>query len=329
MRTYAVDRRRVCVAGLSAGGAAAAIMGRRIPTSTRPSACIPRWPATRQATCALPPPRCGKERTCCRRPAASSGQPVVPTIVFHADLDGTVHPRNGDQVIAQAATDDGLQTEVMRGRVPGGHASTRTLHRDRDGGYGCCTSSGRSMAPCMLGRAAAPPSPSPIRSARMLRGRGFVVPGACQSEVIASVSAQVHRSRTARSPARVVRPEISRGQRAPRPWPSRQVCSTGSNHRPSGMRPTAGFAPAAGALKPDPRTEPGSSKVCGVPKRAADDPNVRDLHLQAIKGGARPFNPAARERLSGTGARCCRCPGPRVSPSEAASPLQENGSHPE
>jgi poly(3-hydroxybutyrate) depolymerase len=44
-----------------------------------------------------------------------------------------VHPRNGDQVIAQAAADDGLQTEVLRGRVPGGHAYTRTLHRDRDG----------------------------------------------------------------------------------------------------------------------------------------------------------------------------------------------------
>jgi poly(hydroxyalkanoate) depolymerase family esterase len=137
MRTYAVDPRRVCVAGLSAGGAAAAIMGTAYPdlyaavgvhsglacgaASDMPSAIA----AMRQG--ANMQPQSG------RRPDASSGQPVVPTIVFHADLDGTVHPRNGDQVIAQAAADDGLQTEVLRGRVPGGHAYTRTLHRDRDG----------------------------------------------------------------------------------------------------------------------------------------------------------------------------------------------------
>ena len=38
-----------------------------------------------------------------RTPAASAIAPrIVPTIVFHGDCDTTVHPRNGDQVIARA-----------------------------------------------------------------------------------------------------------------------------------------------------------------------------------------------------------------------------------
>ena len=135
MRTYAIDPRRVYVAGLSAGGAAAAIMGAAYPdlyaavgvhsglacgaASDMPSAFV----AMRQG--ATMEPQSG------RRPDAQAR--VVSTIVFYADLDSTVHPRNGDQVIAQAAPDDGLQTEVLRDRVPGGHAYTRTVHRDRDG----------------------------------------------------------------------------------------------------------------------------------------------------------------------------------------------------
>ena len=57
---------------------------------------------------------------------------IVPTIVFHADQDGTVSPRNGDQVIAQAkaAAAAGLQARTERGQVPGGHAYSRTLHTD-------------------------------------------------------------------------------------------------------------------------------------------------------------------------------------------------------
>jgi poly(3-hydroxybutyrate) depolymerase len=58
---------------------------------------------------------------------------IVPTIVFHADKDHTVHPRNGDQVIAQSAAAGGLQTEVQHGQVPGGHTYSRTIHADAAG----------------------------------------------------------------------------------------------------------------------------------------------------------------------------------------------------
>jgi poly(3-hydroxybutyrate) depolymerase len=68
----------------------------------------------------------------------------VPTIVFHGDRDTTVHPRNGDEVIAQCATIyscNGVETgtakdpqvTLRRGQVPNGHAYTRAVHRDTGG----------------------------------------------------------------------------------------------------------------------------------------------------------------------------------------------------
>jgi poly(3-hydroxybutyrate) depolymerase len=56
----------------------------------------------------------------------------VPTIVFHADRDATVHPVNGEQVIAQSRGTE-LRAELDRGQVPGGHAWSRTRHKDAEG----------------------------------------------------------------------------------------------------------------------------------------------------------------------------------------------------
>ena len=60
---------------------------------------------------------------------------MIPTIVFHGDQDGTVHPRNGHQVIAQsrATPMTDLRRTVQHGRVRGGHAYSRTLHADARG----------------------------------------------------------------------------------------------------------------------------------------------------------------------------------------------------
>jgi poly(hydroxyalkanoate) depolymerase family esterase len=137
MRDHAVDPRQVYVAGLSAGGAAAAIMGVAYPdlyaavgvhsglacgaARDMPSA----FAAMRQGAPATQPSG--------RGPATDGSRRIVPTIVFHADKDHTVHPRNGDQVIAQSAAAGGLRTEVQRGQVPGGHAYSRTIHADAAG----------------------------------------------------------------------------------------------------------------------------------------------------------------------------------------------------
>jgi poly(3-hydroxybutyrate) depolymerase len=70
------------------------------------------------------------------------GARVVPTIVFHGDRDTTVHPLNGEQVIAQSLTGSGsgnahprgsLHVTVERGQAANGHAYTRTIYRDTDG----------------------------------------------------------------------------------------------------------------------------------------------------------------------------------------------------
>ena len=137
MRDHAVDPARVYVAGLSAGGAAAAVMGAAYPdlyaavgvhsglacgaASDLPSA----FAAMRGGGTAAP-----------RRAAADEAARVVPTIVFHADRDTTVHPSNGDQVVAQAgaALNGGLRTTLERGQVPGGRAYSRTLHAEAGGG---------------------------------------------------------------------------------------------------------------------------------------------------------------------------------------------------
>jgi poly(hydroxyalkanoate) depolymerase family esterase len=141
MRDHTIDPQRVYVAGLSAGGAAAAIMGATYPelyaavgvhsglaygaASDLPSA----FAAMQQGGAAAEPRSGGVPDGAPRR--------IVPTIVFHGDRDSTVNPRNGDQVIAQAraATTTGLQATatVQHGQVPGGRTYRRTLHADARG----------------------------------------------------------------------------------------------------------------------------------------------------------------------------------------------------
>ncbi|HEY4252637.1 MAG TPA: PHB depolymerase family esterase [Roseomonas sp.] len=141
MRDHAVDPRRVHVAGLSAGGAQAAIMGQAYSDLYAAIgvhsglACgaardVPgAFAAMRQGAAALPE---------AEAEGAAGRRRILPTIVFHADADTTVHPRNGEQVIAQSEAADaglaaGLRLEVERGRVPGGHAFTRTIRLDAAG----------------------------------------------------------------------------------------------------------------------------------------------------------------------------------------------------
>jgi poly(hydroxyalkanoate) depolymerase family esterase len=138
MRDYAVDPQRVYIAGLSAGAAAAAVMGATYPdlyaaigvhsglaygsANDLSSALV----AMRQGDLAAASEAAGIA-------AVLADGPAVPTIVFHGDRDTTVHPRNGDHVIARSKRTAGSQTAVHRGRVSGGHAYTRTIHTDASG----------------------------------------------------------------------------------------------------------------------------------------------------------------------------------------------------
>ncbi len=140
MRDFAIDRRRVYVAGLSAGGAAAAVLGATYPDIFAAIgiqsglACG----AARDVASALAAMRHGHAEV-------SNGSPLlpsncsdsthIPTIVFHGGKDMTVHPRNGDQVIEQSRSRSNADGRIatQRGRVAGGHSYTQTSYLDAKG----------------------------------------------------------------------------------------------------------------------------------------------------------------------------------------------------
>ncbi|MFZ0422202.1 MAG: PHB depolymerase family esterase [Xanthobacteraceae bacterium] len=138
MRDYLVDPERVYVGGLSAGAAAAAVMGATYPdlyaaigvhsglacgaANDLPTAFV----AMRQGDMADALASGGIA------PFQRNGE-AVPTIVFHGDSDTTVHPRNGDHVIARSIGTTNARKTVQRGQVPGGHAYTRTIHTGPSG----------------------------------------------------------------------------------------------------------------------------------------------------------------------------------------------------
>src|SRR5215204_5581858 len=133
MRDHATDPKRVYVAGLSAGGAAAAVMGATYPDlyaaigvhSGLACGAAQDLPSALAAMRQGGPPAAGTSRNGSRRP--------VPTIVFHGDRDTTVSPVNGDQVIAQSKAGADLRPTVNRGQAEGGTTYTRTVQVDAGG----------------------------------------------------------------------------------------------------------------------------------------------------------------------------------------------------
>jgi poly(hydroxyalkanoate) depolymerase family esterase len=137
MADYAVDRQRVYIGGLSAGAAAAAVMGATYPDLYAAVgvhsglACG----AASDLSSAFAAMQHGNIAAAFEPGDVGVGEeePTVPTIVFHGDRDTTVHPRNGDHVIARSMGATASQSQVQRGRVPGGHTYTRTVHADASG----------------------------------------------------------------------------------------------------------------------------------------------------------------------------------------------------
>lgn len=135
---YAIDTKRVYVAGLSAGGAAAAIMGTAYPdlfAAIGVHSGLPVGSANDVAS-ALAAMQSPKEPSSLPHAAVLHGRGrLVPTIVFHGDRDKTVHLRNGHHVIEQSRRRDlgELRADSQHGHVPDGHTYTRTLYRDAAG----------------------------------------------------------------------------------------------------------------------------------------------------------------------------------------------------
>ena len=131
MAQHRVDPARVYVAGLSAGGAQAAIMAAAYPDLFAAVgvhsglACG----VARDLPSALTAMRQGPNGAA---PAATGS--LVPTIVFHGDQDKTVNPLNAERVAAQAlGTTAGLTPEIEQGRSEGGLDYSRTVYADAGG----------------------------------------------------------------------------------------------------------------------------------------------------------------------------------------------------
>ncbi|MEO6138066.1 MAG: PHB depolymerase family esterase [Luteimonas sp.] len=129
IRDFPVQHGSVYVAGLSAGGAAAAVMGATYPDlfaavgvhSGLACGAASDMPSAFAAMKNGGPASAGR--------AAST----VPTIVFHGDRDTTVNPVNGEQVIARARSAENLRPTVEHGESAGGVSYTRTRDTDGDG----------------------------------------------------------------------------------------------------------------------------------------------------------------------------------------------------
>lgn len=122
---YRIDPRQVYIAGLSAGGAMAVIMGSTYPelyAAVGVHSGLP-FAAARNLPSAL-----AAMKIALRPAGIAADQENFPVIVFHGDKDRTVHPRNADHVIRQHAAS--RRAAVQQGRVPDGHSYTRTVHFD-------------------------------------------------------------------------------------------------------------------------------------------------------------------------------------------------------
>jgi poly(hydroxyalkanoate) depolymerase family esterase len=140
---YAVDTSRIYVAGLSAGGAMAAVMGATYPDlyaaigihSGLPYAVAHDMPSAFAAM------KSRKIKSSARKTGCKTAAPfghVMPVIVFHGDRDTTVDPSNSDLALAQcvpsaAAGAGDASVKVEKGAVANGRTYTKTVLHDAQG----------------------------------------------------------------------------------------------------------------------------------------------------------------------------------------------------
>ncbi|MEJ7687663.1 MAG: PHB depolymerase family esterase [Variovorax sp.] len=131
MSTQSVDPARVYVAGLSAGGAMADILGRTHPDLFAAVGVHSGLAsgAANDLMSALSAMKSGAA-------GATAPGSAVPTIVFHGDTDTTVNPRNGEQVTAAALAGHAgnpAATSESTGLSAAGRRFTRREYSDGQG----------------------------------------------------------------------------------------------------------------------------------------------------------------------------------------------------
>lgn len=153
---HGVDMQRIYVAGMSAGGSMAAIMGATYPdlyAAVGVHSGVP-YRAASSVWSAVSTMKTGRP-TRAAWPVAwphpwhpwSTTEPgtgeapaeTVPTIVFHGDDDEVVHPHNGLAVVRHARAHEvrhgrgRMRTRAHQNQMPDGRSYTRTVYTDADG----------------------------------------------------------------------------------------------------------------------------------------------------------------------------------------------------
>ena len=152
---HGADPQRIFVAGLSAGGAMAVVLGQTYPdlfAGVGVHSGLPYASAQDMAT-ALAAMKGGRSGLPGARPATSAAKAAkaaraaneqaakpVPVIVFHGDRDHTVQQANGAAIVRQTQTAyqamadaPALQAHTQAGQASGGRRYSRTIHADAAG----------------------------------------------------------------------------------------------------------------------------------------------------------------------------------------------------
>ncbi len=129
---HGIVRDRTCVAGLSAGGAMAAILGETYPDVFAAVGAHSGLPVG--AAKDLPSAFAAMGGTILDAPVQAQEGPRVRTIVFHGTADATVHPKNG-ACIARRAVDAGARQsiETREQGEDSGRTYTRVMISDATG----------------------------------------------------------------------------------------------------------------------------------------------------------------------------------------------------
>jgi poly(hydroxyalkanoate) depolymerase family esterase len=131
---YDLDPRRIFVAGLSAGGAMATVMGSTYP-DVYAAVGVHSGLAYRSASdvvSAFAAMRGDSAPGWKANAYSAEGATDVRVIVFHGDADPTVHPSNAARIVEASDRRDGDLREKESG-MSGGRSYTRTMIRDQGG----------------------------------------------------------------------------------------------------------------------------------------------------------------------------------------------------
>jgi poly(hydroxyalkanoate) depolymerase family esterase len=132
LREHGGDPGRVYVAGLSAGGAMAAILGTAYP-ELYAAVGVHSGLAAGSAHDLMSALNAMKGAHGKKRGRGTAVRGRIPAIVFHGDCDGTVHPSNGEAVLRQFTGSAKLRETEERGQDASGRSHTRTVTLDGDG----------------------------------------------------------------------------------------------------------------------------------------------------------------------------------------------------